>query len=127
MAASDDRLRELGRVERAELFVEDHGILTFYLHLTFGGSGQGFGGVALDTWDDAKKRRVGTAGGCDLVLRLLDLFKVDRLERCVGRAVYALREAPYGQIMGLELPAFDGGGKLLLDDWRREWFPKVSP
>ena len=33
---------------------EDHGIMTLMLHLTYDGSGQGFGGYALDNYDPIK-------------------------------------------------------------------------
>jgi hypothetical protein len=32
----------------AEIFIEDHGNLSAYVNLSYGGSGQGFGGYALD-------------------------------------------------------------------------------
>lgn len=35
------------KVERAVIEIEDHGILTGWLYLSYGGSGQGFGGYAL--------------------------------------------------------------------------------
>lgn len=34
-------------IENVDLFIEDHGTLTAYLYLDYGGSGQGFGGYAL--------------------------------------------------------------------------------
>lgn len=36
------------KVTSTMLGVEDHGILSFWIYLDFGGSGQGFGGWALD-------------------------------------------------------------------------------
>jgi hypothetical protein len=122
---SDGWNRELGRVEGVQLVVEDHGCLTVYLHLNFGGTGQGFGGYALDEWSNEKDRRVGTAAGLDFILRLLNLFKVTGLDRIKGRTVYALRSKHLGQIEGLEMPAFDGGAKFVVEDWRREWFGKA--
>jgi hypothetical protein len=119
-----DRLRELGKVERVQLTLEDHGILTLWLHLVFNGSGQGFGGRALDAWDEAKNRRVGTALGLDYILQMLALFKVDTLGAIKGRYVYALRNEPYGDIIGLELPEPDGSTRFVVEVWLAEWLPK---
>lgn len=120
--SSDER--QLGKVEKVDLFREDHGLLTVYVHLRFAGSGQGFGGFVLDTFDKARDRRVGTAMGLDFVLRLLALFDVDRLDAIAGRYVYALREGGWNSpIIGLELPEPDGGGRFMVADWQREWAP----
>lgn len=121
-----DRAKELGKVDRVFFGFEDHGILTCWVHLSFGGTGQGFGGCALDESNE-KGRRVGTAGGLDFILRLLELFKVDELGKIAGRTVYALRETDsYGApIIGLEVPAFDGGGSFRLKDWQAQWFPET--
>lgn len=117
-----DDERQLGKVEKVDLFREDHGCLTIYVHLRFKGSGQGFGGYVLDASDRARERRVGTAMGLDFVLRLLDLFGVDRLEEIRGRYVYALRSGGWnGQIIGLELPEPDGSARFMVADWRSEW------
>lgn len=116
--------RELGRVERVEFGVEDHGILTLWLHLRFSASGQAFGGVALDEYDRANKRRVGTAAGMTFVLRVLELFGAKSLDAVAGRYVYALRDTPNGTITGLQLPEVDGGARFDIADWRREWYPE---
>lgn len=118
-------LRELGKVESADVFIEDHGILTFYIILDFGGSGQGFGGYCLDNYSKEKKRRIGSAAGGDLYLQILNFFAVDRWSDIVGRTVYALRNNPMGDIIGLEIPKFDknGGKKFFIKDWQDEWFP----
>lgn len=117
---------KLGRVEKADLFIEDHGLLTCFLMINFGGSVQGFGGLCLSTTDKADKhhRQRGTAQGLDFVLRLLELFGVDRLSECAGRTVYALYAEPWrfnDPIIGLRLPEFDSGREFLLDPWRKEW------
>jgi hypothetical protein len=118
--------KELGKVKSVDLFVEDHGILTLYVHLDFGGSGQGFGGIALDSYSEKDKERVGTASGLDFILRILRLFGVDRLEQIKGRSVFALRAGEAGMIEGLELPAFDGGKRFLIDDWKKRWEPEFA-
>jgi hypothetical protein len=46
------------KIESVFLGYEDHQILTAYLHLSFSGCKQGFGGYALDAWDVAKGKRV---------------------------------------------------------------------
>lgn len=113
--------KELGRVSRVHFGLQDHGILTLDIALDFGGTGQSFGGYALDTWDAAKNRRVGHPAGTDFVLQMLDLFGVQTLDDIKGRTVYALRD-DRSLIVGLELPPFDGGRKFMVEEWRREWF-----
>ena len=117
--------KRLGKVASVDLFIEDHGLLTLYVMLDFGGSTQGFGGFALDEWSKEDDRRVGTAAGLDLVLQLLALFGVNRLDEIKGRTVYALRDDKDGwndPIAGLELPAFDGGRVFSVDAWRKRWY-----
>lgn len=126
---NEDDKRQLGKVTSVFFGLEDHGCMTFWIHLDYGGSGQGFGGVALDQWSKGDDRRVGTAAGLDLLIQLLELFGVDTLEKIVGRSVYALHEDGGGwnaSVVGLQLPAFDGGKQLLLDDWRKRWFREAS-
>lgn len=120
-----DSTRQLGKIESVRLFIEDHGILTLYVFFDFGGSVQGFGGCFLDEESSVSGgRRRGTSAGMDFVLRLLQLFKVDSLDRIVGRTAYALRSSSAWNsiITGIELPEFDGGGKFTIDEWRAEWF-----
>lgn len=120
-------VEELGIIERVFFGREDHGILTFMLFFDFGGSAQGFGGYALDSFDKAKDRRVGTAAGTDLILRLLDTFNVDSLNSIKGRYAYAIRKSEgfNAQIVGLRTPKPDGDKTLMIADWQAEWFPEA--
>jgi hypothetical protein len=114
--------KQLGKVKKAELFREDREFLTMFVDINFGNVTQGFGGLALDTYDDARDRRIGTAMGLDFVMRLLDLFGVNKLDDIRGRYVYAVRDFENcGPIIGLELPEPDGGARFMLDEWREEW------
>jgi hypothetical protein len=55
----------------------DHGILSFVIGLEYGGGGQGYGQLCLDTYDEAKKKRVPTMLGSSLLLGIDELFGVD--------------------------------------------------
>ncbi len=116
--------KELGKVDDVELYIEDHGLLTIFVHIDFGGTHQGFGGFCLDTYNEKTERREGFAGGTDFILRLLQLFGVDRLEKIKGKPVYAIRDEDHSQILGLETPEFDGGKKFMAEDWQKRWFTK---
>lgn len=116
--------KEIGRVTGVRLGVEDHGILTLDVAFDFGGSGQSFGGIALDTWDPVKRRRVGTAAGNDYILRVLGVFGVGELAAIRGRVMYVIRDGERGPIVGLESPPFDGSRRFMVDEWRAEWIRK---
>lgn len=70
---------ENAKIDYTQLGVacSDHGILTFIIGLDFGGSGQGFGTLCLDTYDEVKKKRVPTILATSLLLGVDDLFGVD--------------------------------------------------
>lgn len=77
-------------IEGTSLGYEDHGILTCSLHLTYGGSGQSFGGYALDTWRgprNSEGRRVGTAYGTEFIARVLATVGVMSWEHLKGKYV----------------------------------------
>jgi len=68
---------------------EDHGILTAYLYLDYGGSCQGFGGYALDRYVEGSRQsgrseRIGTAYGCEFIIRILSVLGVDKWEKIPG-------------------------------------------
>jgi hypothetical protein len=91
--------------------------------INFGGSGQGFGRYRLDTYNDQTGATEGSAFGCDFILRLMKLFKVERFSDIEGKRVYALRNEAYGDIVGLEIPFCEdnGGAKLIFADVANQW------
>ena len=75
------------RIESVRFGKEDHGIMTCYLMLDYGGSGQGFGGDAFDKWDETAGRRVGAAYGMEWMMRLFSALEVETLDQLVGMPV----------------------------------------
>lgn len=117
---SDDS-RQLGRVRKADLFIEDHGFITLFLYIDFGSSEQGFGGAVLG-YGAAHDTPAPHGAGMDYIARVLGLFDAGRLSEIEGRYVYALREGGWNsRIVGLEMPAPDGGAKFLVADWQAYW------
>ncbi len=77
------------KIKGFSLGYEDHGILTMFLNLDYGGAGQGFGGYMLDTYqgERGKGSRVGTAYGMEFVVRVLKTVGVDDIKDLVGKPI----------------------------------------
>lgn len=66
---------------------EDHGIMTCFVYLDYGGVSQGFGGYALDApvhINGEFQGRVGTMFGCEFICRLLETLDVESWEKLPG-------------------------------------------
>lgn len=111
---------ETARVEYFKLGYEDHGILTFWVGLNYKGSGQGFGGYALDSYDKKSEKRCGSIFGSEVILRLLRCFNVDDIGEIKGKPILVLY--PKGsqkydrKIIGLAPLPCDEGEPFLIDE-----------
>ncbi len=116
--------RRIAKITNVDLSIEDHGILTLYVHLDYGGSSQGFGGYRLDCFNKELNQSEGTAAGTDFIIRILELFNANRLKDLVGKVCYALMDADSftAGIIGLAQIEPDGGKQFLVTDWRQRWF-----
>lgn len=71
------------KISNTMLGIEDHGILTFSLSMTWGSAGQGFGGYALDQGAGEK-----SSGKCMLSIRkVLETVGVEKWEDLKGQLV----------------------------------------
>lgn len=84
---------------------ESHGILTCMISLNYGGSGQGFGGYALDKWNG--KERNGTAYGTEFIRRIIKTVGVENWEDLKGKHVRV--DASWGKVHGI--------GNIIEDKW----------
>lgn len=67
-------------IESTMLGIEDHGMITCFLHLNYGGSGQGFGGYSLESMDSK---------GITFIRKILETVGVDKWEQLKGKYVRA--------------------------------------
>lgn len=70
-------------IKSTMLGIEDHGIMSFYLNLDYGGSGQSAGGYCLDNpihQGNTFIRRIGTAGGMSLIMEIMEVVGVGKWE-----------------------------------------------
>jgi len=117
----------IGKIKSTMLGIEDHGIMSFSLEFDFGGAGQAFCGYALDDYSEELKRRVGTAGGMDLMIGIIKACGVKKWEDIQGKTMYALYEKEgWGErIIGIKALPFEQGGTFLIKEWQDMWFPEV--
>ena len=94
-------------IERTMLGYEDHGIFTCYLYLNYGGSGQGFGGYFLDSYDEEKQERIGSAYGMDFIVSILKVMEVSTWEELKG--MHCKADAKHEKVLGI--------GHLLKNKW----------
>lgn len=78
---------ENARISGTMLGREDHGIMTAFVHLEGDGWGVGFGGYGLDQWDDAGRKRLGSAYGMAFIAAVLDVVGVTTWEQLTGQHV----------------------------------------
>lgn len=115
--------RRLGKIERAELRLEDR-CFVLTIGLNFGnGSAQNFVSPSLGF---VITKREETGAGMDFLRRILWLFRVEQLSQLSGRYCYALIGRQQ-TVVGLELLAPDVSSMteesaFLESDWREYWF-----
>lgn len=109
--------KEIAKIESTMLGYEDHGILSTMLFVNYGGSSQGVGGYALDSYDKEAKRRIGTAYGCEFIIRTMKACGVDSWEKVKGRTIYVLKENDsWGKVLGIENLPTERGNRFIFAD-----------
>jgi hypothetical protein len=94
------------KISNTMLGIEDHGILTFSLSLTWGAAGQGFGGYALDQGAGQK-----SSGKCMLSIRkLLETVGVNKWEDLKGQLVRIRKQSEFNG-------SIDEIGHIIDDKW----------
>lgn len=110
--------KKIAKIQSTFLGIEDHGIFTSIVDVTYGSSGQGIGTYSLDTWDATKNKRVGTAFGAEFILRTLKTVGVDSWEKLVGKTIFVLIESEdFGAtVLGIESLPTEGVRTFLFKD-----------
>lgn len=91
---------QIGTIKRTTLGLEDHGIMSAFLHVQWTGGGIGVGGYTLDgpKFDENDKfiARFGSAYGLDQIMRILETVGVGKWEDLPGKQVIVLFEGRGG-------------------------------
>lgn len=96
---------------------EDHGIMTFMIHVDISEGGCcGIGGYALDGYDRETKSRVFCAKSMEAISKILDIVGVDTWEQLNGRYI-RVKDQGWGKTI-------DEIGNLMENKWfnLREFF-----
>lgn len=115
----DEMNKQLAKIKSAELEIQERGILNFWINVDYeDGGSQGIGGIALDTYDKEKKRRIGTAYGCEVIRRLLLALGVNDFSEMKGKIIWVLGEGEGLMFKpeGIKLLEVDGGGNAVVFD-----------
>ena len=90
----------------ATITSDDHGLLTSWIQLDYGGSGQGFGGFALYLPKSFKHHQLSSAAG-HFIWRVMEIAGVTEWSQLKGRTIRA--DASHGSVKGI--------GHIVKDDW----------
>lgn len=95
-------------ITSASLTSEDHGCLSGWLSLDYGGSGQGFGGFALYLPKAFKNHRLtGPNYAGHFIWRVMEVAGVGRWDQLVGKTIRV--KAEHGKVHAI--------GHIVKDDW----------
>ena len=94
-------------ISSAEITNDDHGLLTAWVSLDYGGAGQGFGGWALYLPKDWKHHRIGMGYAGHFIWRVMEVAGVSRWSELTGKTVRVRRE--HSKVHAI--------GHIVKDDW----------
>jgi hypothetical protein len=97
-------------IEKVSLTNDDHGLLSAWLHLSYGGGGQGFGGYALYLPKDFTHSKDKHGDICGhFIWRCLEVGGVTEWSSLVGKTIRVRKDNEWGSIISI--------GHIVKDDW----------
>lgn len=86
-------MEKLAKISKATLEIQERGMLNFWIYVDYEeGCSQGVGGFALDTYDEEKGHRIGTAYGCEVIRQLLLALDVNDFSEMKGKMIWVIGE-----------------------------------
>ncbi len=93
-------------ITSAELTIEDHGLLSGWLRLDYGGAGQGFGGIALYLPKSFDHHEINSCAG-HWIFRVMEIAGVESWSKLPGKTIRT--RATWTSVEGI--------GHIVKDDW----------
>jgi hypothetical protein len=94
-------------IESASITNDDHGILSAWVHLDYGGSGQGFGGYVLYLPNDFKHATNQKNYAGHFIWRVMEVADVSRWDQLKGKTVRV--QCEHSKVHAI--------GHIVKDDW----------
>jgi hypothetical protein len=95
-------------IESAEITSDDHGLLSAWLTLDYGGSGQGFGGFALYLPKSFKHHTLLSPAG-HFIWRCMEIAGVEHWSKLKGKTIRVRKSDEWGTIEAI--------GHITKNDW----------
>ena len=122
-------IKKLAKVTKATLEIKERGILNFWVHVNYeDGLSQGVGGICLDSYEEEKKVRVGTAYGCEMIRQLLIVFNVDDFAEMKDKIIYVIGK---GEGLGFKPEGFESlnvcgnHGKIIFEETKKKFIKET--
>jgi len=94
-------------IENAEITNDDHGVLSAWVYLDYGGSGQGFGGYALYLPKSFSHHKPNAGYAGRFIWRVMEVAGVERWSALKGKTIRV--KADHGKVHEI--------GHIVKDDW----------
>ena len=95
-------------IESATITSDDHGLLSAWLSLNYGGSGQGFGGYSLYLPKTFRHHTLESPAG-HFIWRCMEIAEVTEWSKLKGKTIRVRKADEWGQIEAI--------GHIVKDDW----------
>lgn len=96
-------------IESVSLTNDDHGLLSAWLGLDYGGSGQSFGGYTLYLPESFKHHSGNINYAGHFIFRCLEIAEVNEWNKLVGKTIRVRKQDKFGSIEAI--------GHIVKDDW----------